>query len=83
MLRTEQSENIRVEAPALTVSVSGRYDGEMSFPQPGRFALDLRIDVDRAVDNSAVTNRVSGDFYQVTQTVLPGQPARISKTYLE
>ena len=83
MLRTEQTENIRVEALAPTVSVSGRYDGEMSFPQPGRFALDLRIDVDRAVDNSAVTNRVSGDFYQVTQTVLPGQPARISKTYLE
>lgn len=70
-------------ASAPAVPVSGRYDGEMSLPQPGRFVLDLRIDVDAAIDNAPVMNRVSGDFYQVFQTTLPGQPARVSKTYLE
>jgi hypothetical protein len=28
-------------------------------------------------------NRISGDFYQVSRTALPGQQARIAKTYVE
>ncbi len=68
-------------APA--TPISGRYDGEMMQPQQGQFALDLRIDIDSAVSYSPIMNRVSGDFYQVSQTTLTGQPTRVSKTYIE
>jgi hypothetical protein len=83
MLKTDRAEDLSVLAVASTVPISGRYDGEMSLPQPGRFVVDLRIDIDGAVDNSPVMNRVSGDFYQVFQTTLPGQPPRVAKTYIE
>jgi hypothetical protein len=83
MLKTDRAEDISVLAVASTVPISGRFDGEMSLPQPGRFVLDLRVDVDPAVDNSPVMNRVSGDFYQTFQTTLPGQPPRVAKTYIE
>jgi hypothetical protein len=83
MLKTDRTETIGVVAIASTVPVSDRYDGEMSLPQPGRFLLEMRVDVDEAVTNSPVMNRVSGDFYQAFQTTLPGQPPRIAKTYIE
>jgi hypothetical protein len=83
MLKTDRAEDISVVAVAASVPISGRFDGEMSLPQPGRFVLDLRVDVDPAVDNSPVMNRVSGDFYQAFQTTLPGQPPRVAKTYIE
>jgi hypothetical protein len=67
---------------ASTMPVSGRYDGTMTQPQPGRFSLDLRVDIDSAVSNSPVMNRVSGDFYQVFQTTAAGQPPRVAKTYI-
>ena len=67
---------------ATTMPVSGRYDGAMTQPQPGRFSLDLRVDIDSAVSNSPVMNRVSGDFYQVFQTTAPEQPPRVAKTYI-
>lgn len=63
--------------------VSGLYQGEMMLPQPGRFALDLRIDIDQGSATSPVTNRVSGDLYQLTPTTVPGQPPKIAKTYIE
>lgn len=46
-------------------SVSGRYNGEMSDPSLGKYALDLRVDIDRRYANSPVMARVSGDIYQV------------------
>jgi hypothetical protein len=70
-------------AAAVATPISGRYEGEMSQPQPGKFALDLRIDIDSAVANSPVMNRVSGDIYQIFRTVLPGQPVRVARTYIE
>jgi hypothetical protein len=45
--------------------VSGRYDGEMTSPDAGKHALDLRVDIDMRHANSPVMNRVSGDIYQV------------------
>jgi hypothetical protein len=83
MLMTDRVEDISVPAVASAPPISGRYDGEMSLPQPEPFVLDLRVDVDGAVDNSPVMNRVSGDFYQVFQATLPGQPARVSRTCIE
>ena len=80
---TDQAGNVSVLAITSTVAISGRYDGEMSLPQPGRFVLDLRLDIDAALNNSPVINRVSGDFYQTFRTTLPGQPPRVSKTYIE
>jgi hypothetical protein len=45
--------------------VSGRYEGEMPvWPRNPRNLLDLRVDIDRRYPNSAVLNRVSGDFLQ-------------------
>ena len=52
--------------------VSGLYQGEMMLPQPGRFTLDLRIDIDQESPTSPVTNRISGDLYQITPTTVPG-----------
>ncbi len=45
--------------------VSGRYDGEMTAPNAGRYALDLRVDIDVRHPNSPVLNKISGDIYQV------------------
>lgn len=47
--------------------VSGRYYGEMTAPNSGRFALELRVDIDPRYADSPVFNRVSGDVYQVYQ----------------
>ncbi len=63
--------------------VSGLYQGEMMLPQPGRFTLDLRIDIDQESPTSPVTNRISGDLYQITPTTVPGQHPKIAKTYIE
>lgn len=41
--------------------VSGRFYGEMA----GKYALDLRVDIDMNHANSPVINQVSGDIYQV------------------
>lgn len=47
-------------------SVSGLYYGEMHWPYPGRYALELRIDVDqRGGVPSPVLNCLSGDLYQI------------------
>ena len=45
--------------------VSGRYEGEMTQPRAGGYALDLRVDIDPRHPNSPVMDRVSGDLYQV------------------
>lgn len=83
MLATDVAETVTVVAAVSLRPVSGRYEGEMSLPQPGRFLLDLRIDIDSATANSAAMNRISGDLYQVSRITLPGQPARLSRTYIE
>src|SRR5579871_6122591 len=83
MSAIEQVRSTTASAAAAAPPISGRYDGEMSQPQPGKFALDLRIDVDSAVANSPVMNRISGDIYQIFRTVLPGQPDRVARTYIE
>jgi hypothetical protein len=46
-------------------SVSGRYEGEMTSPNAGKYVLDLRVDIDPRHANSPVMNRVSADMYQV------------------
>lgn len=45
--------------------ISGRYEGEMSSPNAGKYALDLRVDIDIRHANSPVMSRISGDIYQV------------------
>src|SRR5262249_14633095 len=64
-------------------TLSGRYEGEMTLPESGRSFLELRLDIDARSDTSPVTRRVSGDLYNVSQTILPGQPPRPARTYLE
>jgi hypothetical protein len=64
-------------------TVSGLYLGQMMLPQPGRFELDIRIDIDQQDAASPVTNRISGDLYQVVQTGAPGQPPQKARTYIE
>ncbi len=51
--------------------VSGRYEGIMTGPAPGRMLLDLRVDIDIRYNNSPVMNRISGDFYEMQQFNLP------------
>jgi len=53
--------------------VSGRYQGEMCKPYPGRYKLDLRVDIDLRYPNSPVMNRISGDIYQLYRFGLPGR----------
>ena len=78
----QPSDHITIVAASIR-PISGRYEGEMSLPQPGRLFLDLRIDVDSVTPNSLSVNRVSGDIYQVFRSNLPGQPPRVSRTYIE
>jgi hypothetical protein len=44
--------------------VSGRYEGDMISPSTGRYALDLRVDIDPRYANSPVMERVSADLYR-------------------
>ncbi|MFK4651542.1 hypothetical protein ABIF97_001476 [Bradyrhizobium japonicum] len=64
-------------------TVSGLYTGDMTQPQPARFALELRIDIDPRSMISPVMNRVSGDLYEITRVNQLGAPAETSRTYLE
>ncbi len=52
---------------------SGLYEGKMTGPTAGRYALDLRIDIDPRYRCSPVLNRVSGDIYQIFSFGLPGR----------
>jgi hypothetical protein len=61
--------------------VSGRYYGEMTTPTAGRYALDLRVDIDLRHANSPVMDRISGDFYQVYRFTLPGWPPIVWRVY--
>ncbi len=45
--------------------VSGRYYGTTTRPRVGRYALDLRVDIDPCRAHSPVLGRISGDLYQV------------------
>src|SRR5262245_34191022 len=63
--------------------VSGRYEGEMTAPAPGRHLLDLRVDIDPRYDNSPVMNRVSGDFYQLNRFNVPGRARKSWRVYHE
>ncbi len=63
--------------------VSGRYEGEMTVPTAGRYALDLRMDIDPRYVNSPVIDRISGDFYQVYRFALPGRPPIMWRVYRE
>ena len=53
-------------------TVSGLYAGDMTGPTAGRYALELRIDIDPRYRSSPVLNRVSGDIYRIFQFNLPG-----------
>lgn len=66
-----------------TGPVSGRYEGDMATPQAGKYRLDLRVDIDPRSGTSPVMNRISGDLYQVDRIVVPGQPTRSWRTYIE
>ena len=63
--------------------VSGRYEGEMTSPTPGRQLLDLRVDIDPRYPNSPVLDRVSADLYDVQRFSLPGRPPLVSRVYRE
>jgi hypothetical protein len=52
--------------------VSGRYEGEMTSPNAGRYALDLRVDIDPRYRNSPILDRVSADIYQIYTFSWPG-----------
>ncbi len=45
--------------------VSGNFYGPISSPTSGNWELDLRVDIDSGNVNTPVTNRISGDLYQV------------------
>jgi hypothetical protein len=72
-----------VSSAAGNITVSGRYEGEMTAPTGGLDLLDLRIDVDQRYPNSPVMNRVSGDFYQLNKITVPGSPPIVSRVYRE
>lgn len=63
--------------------VSGRYEGEMTAPTAGAFALDLRVDIDPRYANSPVMDKVSGDIYQVFRIRFPGFPLWTWRVYRE
>jgi hypothetical protein len=65
------------------IAVSGRYEGEMTFPSMSHSFLDLRIDIDRRYANSPIMNRISGDFYQVQSTTSPGLDIMATKRISE
>ena len=83
MVETDQASVVEAPAAASILQVSGRYDGQMTLPHPGRFVMDLRVDIDSATPNSPTTNRISGDLYQVFRSGIPGVQPAISKTYIE
>lgn len=45
--------------------VSGSFYGQITSPTSGNWELDLRVDIDTQNTNTPVTNRISGDLYQV------------------
>ena len=45
--------------------VSGNFYGPINSPTTGNWELDLRVDIDTGNVNSPVTNKISGDLYQV------------------
>lgn len=63
--------------------VSGRFDGEMTAPTAGGYALDLRVDIDPRYANSPVMNRISGDIYRVYSFSWPGWPPIKWRVYQE
>jgi hypothetical protein len=68
---------------ATSLSISGRYEGEMTSPTNGRQLLELRIDVDERYPNSPVVERVSGDLYQRNSLNVPGTPPSSWRVYRE
>ena len=46
------------------IPLSGRYEGNMIFPNIGVYGLELRIDIDQIYDHSPVMNCISGDFFR-------------------
>jgi hypothetical protein len=63
--------------------ISGRYEGDMTVPTAGAYALDLRVDIDPRYANSPVMDRISGDIYQVYHIKIPGLPAISWRVYRE
>lgn len=45
--------------------VSGNFHGPINSPTTGNWELDLRVDIDTRNVNAPVTNKISGDLYQV------------------
>ena len=62
--------------------VSGHYYGEMIVPDPGRSALDLRVDIDAHHAHSPVMHRVSGDIYQLYNSPLEGEKAVYQESWV-
>lgn len=63
--------------------VSGRYEGEMTKPNAGKYLLDLRVDIDPRNTNSPVMDRISGDIYQLYSFGWPGFPRKVWRVYRE
>lgn len=66
-----------------TSAISGTYRGFLTAPPGATQRLDLRVDVDAAIDNGAVLQRVSGDILRVERVTLPGKPPRETEIYQE
>jgi hypothetical protein len=65
-------------------AISGTYRGFVTAPASGgKHRLDLRVDVDSRIDDGPVLQRVSGDFFRVEQTALPGKPPTETEIYEE
>jgi hypothetical protein len=64
-------------------TLSGRYEGKMTAPSPGRAALDLRVNVDERLANSPVMGRVSGDLSQYNSISTPGEEPHEWWVYIE
>ncbi|HVR41404.1 MAG TPA: hypothetical protein VMU84_20075 [Thermoanaerobaculia bacterium] len=67
----------------MAVPVSGSYRGFLTAPAGASQRLDLRIDVDKRIDEGSVLQRVSGDVFSIDKVVAPGQPPKETEVYLE
>ena len=63
--------------------VSGLYRGFLTSAPTGKQRLDLRIDVDSRIADSAAMGRVSGDIFRIDKVVVPGEPPKESEVYEE
>ena len=65
------------------MAISGLYRGDLTTSGGSTQRLELRIDVDKAIANGAVTKRVSGDLFRVDHIAVPGKAPQETEVYQE